>query len=442
MNEKNNKLKGYWFAIVLFGFIGQIVWNIENMYFNTYLFNYIGGTTGDIAFMVSASAVTATLTALFMGALSDKLNKRKVFISVGTILWGLSTMSLAFVSRENVGGLLGKGATVAVVTSVAVTVVIVLDCIMTFFGSMSNDGAFNSWVTDITDDTNRSRVEGVLSSLPMVAMLVVVGLSGILIDALGYPTFFIAVGLFVIICGIIGLFIIKESRSGIKTQENYFKSIAYGFSIKVVKENKNLYLFFIAASLFNIGLNIFMPFLIIYLEKFVGFDATSYSIVLAIGVLVSAVIGVLLSRKMDGKGAIKYIIPSLIVYVVGLIMVYLFRSFAMMIVSVSFALIGYVLTIIVLNSHIRQYTPEDKAGLFQGVRMIFYVLLPMVIGPFIGNQIIESSSKTYINEFKELVNVPVPEIFLASAIFTLLLIIPILIYKKNLKHQPQTPKIK
>ena len=52
---------------------------------------------------------------------------------------------------------------------------IVLDCVMTFFGSSANDAAFNAWVTDVTDDGNRGRVEAVLAVMPLVAMLVVFG---------------------------------------------------------------------------------------------------------------------------------------------------------------------------------------------------------------------------------------------------------------------------
>ena len=34
-----------WFNIIVFGFMGQVAWAVENIYFNTFLFNYIGGTT-------------------------------------------------------------------------------------------------------------------------------------------------------------------------------------------------------------------------------------------------------------------------------------------------------------------------------------------------------------------------------------------------------------
>ena len=184
-----NKVSGrVWAVVILFGFIGQIAWVVENMYFNLFLFNEIGGTTTDITVMVAASAITATLTTLFMGALSDRIGHRRMFISVGYIAWGLVTASFAFISRANVAQI----APAASVVATAVTLVIIMDCIMTFMGSTSNDASFNAWVTESVDTTNRGKVEGVLSALPLLAMIVVSGVSGILIEAIGYPLFFIS----------------------------------------------------------------------------------------------------------------------------------------------------------------------------------------------------------------------------------------------------------
>ena len=46
---------------------------------------------------------------------------------------------------------------------------------MTFFGSSANDAAFNAWLTDVSDDTNRGSIEGINAMMPLVAILVVFG---------------------------------------------------------------------------------------------------------------------------------------------------------------------------------------------------------------------------------------------------------------------------
>lgn len=160
-----------WASIVLFGLAGQLAWVIENMYFNVYLFDAVGGTATDIAAMVAASAVTAAVTTLVMGALSDKIGKRKVFIVAGYIIWGIITASFGFITVDNTE----KIFHVANAAATASVLVIIMDCVMTFFGSTAFDAAFNSWVTDVTDSSNRGRAETVLQALPLLAIIIVFG---------------------------------------------------------------------------------------------------------------------------------------------------------------------------------------------------------------------------------------------------------------------------
>ena len=99
----------------------------------------------DISNMVAASAVAATLTTVFMGALSDRVGKRKLFICGGYILWGISIVSFALIRIDIIEAWFPMAVSAA---SVGVSLVIIMDCIMTFFGSTANDAAFNAWVTD------------------------------------------------------------------------------------------------------------------------------------------------------------------------------------------------------------------------------------------------------------------------------------------------------
>ena len=93
-----------WAALLTFGLFGQIAWVIENMYFNVFLYNTISGDTSMIAAMVAWSAVTATVTTLVMGALSDRLGRRKALIVIGYLLWGVSIGAFAFIKRSPLAG--------------------------------------------------------------------------------------------------------------------------------------------------------------------------------------------------------------------------------------------------------------------------------------------------------------------------------------------------
>ena len=87
----------------------------------------------------------------------------------------------------------------------------------------------------------------------------------------------------------------------------------------------------------------------------------------------------------------------------------------------------------------RDYTPKGVVGKLQGVRMVFSVLIPMIAGPMIGNGINARMNIPLPNmesaDVMTMQYIPAPEIFLAGAIFSLLMfaLIPILVKvsKKN-----------
>src|SRR5690606_15508046 len=124
-----------WLIFIVFGLIGQIAWTVENMYLNLYIYKTVTYNPDAIAIMVAASAVVATLTTLTMGALSDKVGKRKVFMSVGYIIWGISIIAFGYISKETVA-VIFPGSNVIITT---VIIIILLDCLMTYIGSTAND---------------------------------------------------------------------------------------------------------------------------------------------------------------------------------------------------------------------------------------------------------------------------------------------------------------
>ena len=84
-----------WLSFLVAGLIGQLAWAIENNYLNVFVYDCTGDTVY-ITLMTVFSAIAATITTLFMGALSDRLGKRKMFVSCGYIIWGVSIIMFAF----------------------------------------------------------------------------------------------------------------------------------------------------------------------------------------------------------------------------------------------------------------------------------------------------------------------------------------------------------
>ena len=170
--EQKKKNRRFWLALVIFSLTGQVAWVVENMYFNVFIYKMFNASAESISAMVGASAAAATITTLLIGALSDKVGKRKLFICGGYILWGITIWSFSLVRQDVIHALFPAVASAA---SVGVSLTIILDCVMTFFGSSANDACFNAWLTESTDSTNRGAAEGINSMMPLVSILVVFG---------------------------------------------------------------------------------------------------------------------------------------------------------------------------------------------------------------------------------------------------------------------------
>lgn len=426
-NSKTKISKRVWSALIIFGLFGQLAWVVENMYFNVFLYNTISDDPKYIADMVAASAVTATLTTLLMGAFSDKIGKRKHFIVYGYIIWGVVTASFAFISTSQTEKIFHTANAV----SATAIIVIIMDCIMTFFGSTANDAAFNAWFTDVTSVSNRGKTETVLSIMPLLAMLIIFGGLDGLTQQGNWKAFYLIIGGLVIVGGIVGLFLIKDDENLKPSNQNYLKNIVYGFKISTVKKNKDLYISLTALCVLSIAYQVFMPYLIIYIQRYLGID--NYALILGAVLIVSSVVSVLFGKLIDKYGKQKFLIPSLVVLVAGFVLVYFSRNAWLLAVTGTIMLGTNLIITSAVNGIIRDETPRDKVGHFQGIKMIFAVLIPMVTGPYIGAYVIKDSNQTYI-DLGVTKQVPTPNIFIAAAIVSVFAIIPIIFMVKKHKN--------
>ena len=175
-------------------------------------------------------------------------------------------------------------------------------------------------------------------------------------------------------------------------------------------------------------MQVFFPYLIIYLQTYLQFE--NYAIVLGGVLIIASVMSVVFGRWIDRIGKLRCVLPALAVMFAGLVLMYFARSIGFVIAAGIVMMSGYMLVTAIFNAIIRDYTPQGRAGGFQGIRMIFAVLLPMVIGPFIGSAVIRGGAGTY-EELGVVKSVPTPAIFLAAAIVLLAVIIPVLLLKKK-----------
>lgn len=422
-----------WLGIILFGLAGQIAWMVENMYLNVYLYKTVTYDLNATSAMVAASAVVATVVTLFAGGLSDKVGKRKIFISTGYVLWGLSVFAFALITKENSEKFFPSANAVALTT----VMIIVMDCLMTAIGSTANDAAFNAWITDVTTSDNRAKAEGVLQIMPLAALLVIFGVFDSFTQKGQWMIFFGVLGAITTAMGIIGIFLLKDSPDLKPKSGNFFKELGYGFRPSVVKKNRDLYLIYAAICIIGIANNIYMTYLIIYVEYFLGIK--DYVLMLGAILILSAVFSVLFGF-LRGKISLKILLPAaLAVYTLGGLMMFFARNIWFVSVSGIIMMTGYLWEMALLSACMRDNTPADKIGHFQGIRMVFNVLIPMCVGPFIGAYVSSTSNGVYVDPTTGAEQpVPTNYIFLAAVIVNLLIVIPMaFMLFTRIKQEPE-----
>jgi len=399
----------FWTAMLVFGLMGQVAWVVENMYFNVFIYKMFHASASDISAMVMASAVTAALTTIIMGAVSDKVGKRKAFMSVGYIIWGISIISFAYIR--------------------SVMLTIVMDCIMTFFGSTANDAAYNAWLTDRGDETNRGKIEGFNSMMPLVSILVVFGgfMSFNLDEQGSWTAIYYIIGIATTVIGIIGWFIIEDAPDLKKSAQPIGQVLAYSFRPSTVRQNKRLYMVLAEFAVFGISIQIFMPYLIIYYEKSLGMS--NYVLIMAPAIVVAAVVTALYGRVYDRRGFNFSIAPSMGMLIAGYLLLLFFRSMAPVFIGSLLMMSGYLTGMSVFGAQIRDLIPDERAGQFQGVRIIGQVFVPGLIGPFIGAAVLKNA-EVIVNSDGTTSFLPNEKIWLAALIIAVLLCIVLALGKK------------
>ena len=429
--------KKLWACAIIFGLIGQIAWVVENMFFAKFgqdLFD----TRGELYYtvttlMVILSAVTATVTTIFAGGLIDKTGKRKPFITVGYLLWGVTIMLFAvipidFSDDKNWG---------------IIAALVILDCVMTFFGSTANDAAFNTWVADVTNVKNRGLVNTILSVMPVIATVLVFGIgmftydSGSMVngvkvpiamrDPLNIKLFFIIMGIFPMVGSVLSAFMMKDAPGIIKNSNpEYLKETFYGFRPSVIKQNKMMYVTLGTVCLLGIAQQIFMSYLINFIQNTLGIN--DYIIPLAVIIVVGAIITGVLGALFDKFGRKNFYFPLLAILVAGAIVVYCMEfmdssAYLPILIAGGSILLGAILALGgALTASFQDYIPKGAEGRFQGVRMCFTVLIPMALGIGIAQAVGVDS----MNVHDEGQVSPPFKLFLAAGIVATIAAIPLI----------------
>lgn len=174
-----------------------------------------------------------------------------------------------------------------------------------------------------------------------------------------------------------------------------------------------------------------MPYLIIYIQNYL--QIKNYVPILAVVLLGSAVAVVIAGRLIDKFGKVPIAFGAFLLHGCGLLAMYFARNPLLTTISGLIMLSGFMALSAALMALTLDNIPAQMGGRFQGVRMIFVVMIPMIIGPFIGSSVIKNSDLRY-TDLGVVKQVPTPAIFLTAALVSLLVLIPLYFLKKGTQN--------
>jgi MFS family permease len=440
----------FWTLVWGLGLAGQLCWNIENQWFNTFVYAKIAKDSSIVSLMVITSALVTTFSTFFFGTLSDRRGTRRKFIAIGYILWGVFTITFGLTELIS-GGTIGVGSKMSLLAAV---LVILSDDVMSFFGSMGNDSGYNAWSNDMTTGLNRGQVGAALATQPVIGTIVGTVIGGMLIGSEdNYQRLFWAMGIFVIAMGVLALVFLKDAP-GLKPNREgtFWKQFSAVFNFKNFFARRELLLVSIAAALFFIPFNIYFVYMGNWMIYYMGFTPDTMGLVQGIG-LIAAMLLAIPGVRLINRNKTPYVAAAaVIINIIGLWALYIFvrpgtvdtsSLFAArnlpLFISVFLSGAGYILIMQSMTMWIKQLYPEDNRGQFEGVRVLFFTLIPMIIGTEIGNIVIQNGAGTVVNAYGITENIPTESVFLWAALLVLFTFIPLVFagrrYYRRLKEE-------
>jgi MFS family permease len=180
-----------------------------------------------------------------------------------------------------------------------------------------------------------------------------------------------------------------------------------------VRAHPALYLSLVIWLVVGTSSQVFLPYVIIYLQRWLQIE--SYAIVLGASLIAASLISILGGRVMDRVGKRRMLLPATGIFAAGLVVMFFARDMVTVIVAASLARGGMMLAVASISATVRDETPEGEAGMVQGLRMVTAIMVPMIVGPFIGAWVISGAGQTYV-DLGVVKPVPGPEMFIAAAV--------------------------
>ena len=442
-NKKNNKKskseRRMWLLVWSLGLMGQIGWNVEGVWFNTFVYEKIDKNPAIITPMLILSALATTVSIFLLGTLSDRTGRRRTLISTGYMIWGILTILFGLnqfmVNRVYIIAIIG---------------VVIGDMLVSFFGSMSTDVGYAAWTTDIMKDDNKGKIGAAIAVQCVLGSLLGNIIGGYIVGSENnYLRLFIVVGSVLFSFGVVSAYMFTKKDDVKPSIRGSFKEQFFSvFDFKNLLKQKELLWVNLSVVVFFIGFDTYFPHLGNYLIHYLGFTADKMGLIQAVPLVLAMVVTLPVSNFINKDKFVPVSIFAIISGVIGVIFmlpimpdsvdttkIFDIRLF----LGVFFLGASYVVMLQSTKIWTKKLYPQNSKGQYEGLWAICYALLPMTFGSVISQTIVKTSGYTVENYVTGQIDyIPDGKIFLAGVIISTLSIIPVVITNtlsnKNLKN--------
>lgn len=425
---KSKSQRRMWILVWSLGLMGQIGWNVEGMWFNTFVYEKIDKNPSIITPMLILSALATTVSIFLLGTLSDRTGRRRTLISTGYIIWGVLTIVFGLNQF-----LVNKAYFLAIIG------VVFGDMLVSFFGSMSTDVGYATWTTDIMNDNNKGKIGAAIAVQCVLGSLLGNIIGGYIVgEENNYLRLFIVVGSVLFSFGVVSAYMFTKKDDVKPSVRGTFKEQFFSvFDFKNLLKQKELLWVNLSVVVFFIGFNTYFPHLGNYLIHYLGFTADKMGLIQAIPLVLAMIVTLPVSNFINKNKFVQVSVFAIISGIIGVIFMFPIKPESVdttrvfdirLFLGIFFLGASYVVMLQSAKIWTKKLYPQNSKGQYEGLWAISYALLPMTFGSFISQTIVKTSGYTVMNYLTDQMEyIPDGKIFLVGVIISTLSIVPVVI---------------
>jgi MFS family permease len=357
---------------------------VEASFFNTYLDHVLNLEYYYISIMVSLSAIMGLIWMIIWGIKSDntrtKFGRRRPYLLFGFVA-GIAMIAFAFTEDF--------------------LMCLILDVIIIGIASNAFYAAQRALIPDLVETEHRGRANGIVNGISNIGLLTAISLtllanelftvkrgSGTILIREGHLFLFTIGGGAIILCGMIGFLLLKETPpSQLPPKKKFRRELEEIFNLEELKKQNQFFRIVLALTIYNAHIFVVLPFLFVYLFS-LALTTLEFLIIIAISTPMMIMAMITLGKIADKFGRKLSVAPAILIASVGFFVMptaLFFPQYKLIIllIAMPLVLLGLLGIEVPLGAWSQDLLPEDRRGKFLGILNVVNTM-SQVIGVIIG----------------------------------------------------------